>query len=331
MTDIAILAYPGCMGTEVFALSDFLMVAGHLAAALEPHRKPTLRVRVVSARAGPVALAGGVVLQVPVLRARPGLLVVPGLEVSRFGQWERQLAPLAAELALIRRRGAAGLPLAAVCIGSFLLAEAGVLEGRRAATAWVFEHEFAERYPAVQLERGAVLCADRHILSTGAVSSAFDLGHRLVEQHYGAKVARATARLMLVQGHRASQLPYVDAALIRGNPQSLSTQVQRWLGARLAQRYDLGALAQAFHVSTRTLLRRYKQETGATPLLWLQQARVQKAQKLLEGSRMGLGQIVSEVGYEDVATFSRLFLRHVGESPARYRRHSGGFKRSRIA
>lgn len=326
--NVAILAYPGCLGTEVFALADFLLIGNHVAAALEPGRRPPMNVRVAAVRAGPVALAGGLTLQLPALRGRPDLLVVPGLEVGRFGLWDHKLAPLGSELALIRRRHAAGIPLAAVCIGSFLLAEAGLLEGRRAATAWVFEREFAARYPNVQLERSALLCDDRDILCTGAVSSVFDLAQRLVEQHHGSKVARAAARLSLVSGRRGSQRPYVDAALIpredpQAQPQTLATQVQRWLGTRLAQRYDLAALATAFHVSTRTLLRRYRQQTGSRPLLWLQEARVRKAQRLLESTRKSLAQIVGEVGYEDVATFSRLFVRHVGESPARYRRQHG--------
>ena len=129
MKDIAILAYPGCMGTEVFALADVLLIANHLAAALEPGRKPPMAVRVVSARREPVRLAGGFVLQAQALRGAPELLVVPGLEVSRFGQWDKKLGMLGPEIALIRRRFAHGATLASVCIGTFLLAEAGALDG----------------------------------------------------------------------------------------------------------------------------------------------------------------------------------------------------------
>ena len=93
-------------------------------------------------------------------------------------------------------------------------------------------------------------------------------------------------------------------------------------GTRLAQRYDLPALAAALHTSTRTLLRRYRQETGDTPLQWLQQARVRRAQQLLETSRASVAQVMAAVGYEDPATFSRLFVRLVGETPARYRRRA---------
>lgn len=323
MKDIAILAYPGCMGTQLFALADFVRIASHVASALDPGRNPPMAVRLVAARAGPVRLAGGQVLQLPALRGRPELLVVPGLEVGRIGEWDRKLAPLSTELALIRRRHREGVPLAALCGGSFLLAEAGLLEGRRAATAWIFEREFAARYPAVRLERGALFIRDGDLMTTGAYSSVFDLAHRLVHEHHGSRVARAAGQLTLLPGARSSQRPFVDESLLRGEPQSLSGQVQRWLGARLEQRYDLSALAVAFHVSSRTLLRRYREETGSTPLSWLQRARVRRAQRLLEGSRKSLAQVVAEVGYEDVATFSRLFLRHVGESPARYRRRGG--------
>jgi transcriptional regulator GlxA family with amidase domain len=323
MHDIALLAYPGCMGTQLFALSDFLLIASHVAAALEPGRRPPLNVRLVAARAGGVPLAGGTVLQLPALRGRPDVLVVPGMEVTRLGQWDQKLSPLSAEVALIRRRHEAGVQIASMCVGGFLLAEAGLLDGRRAATAWVFEREFAARYPQVRLQRGAMLARDREFTTTGAVSSVFELARRLAQDHYGAKVAAATARLALVSGRRSSQLPYVDTALLPGDPQTLAGQVQRWLAARLHQRYDLATLAAAFHVSARTLLRRYREQAGGTPLSWLQQARVQKARHWLESSRKSLAQIVEDVGYEDVATFSRLFLRHVGETPASYRRQAG--------
>jgi transcriptional regulator GlxA family with amidase domain len=293
-----------------------------VAAALAPGQHAPLATRMVAARAGSVVLAGGTTLQLPALRGRPDLLVVPGLEVGSAGAWDAKLAPLHDELALIRRRHAAGVPLASVCGGSFLLAEAGVLQGRRAATAWVFEHDFAQRYPAVRLDRGALLCSDGDITSTGAVSSVFDLGLQLVSRHHGPQVARATARLALVNDRRTSQLPFVDERLLpRTEAAPFSAQVQRWLAERRAQRYDLGLLAQAFHTSTRTLLRRYRRETGSTPLAWLQQARVRKAQRLLEGGQR-LAEVVAAVGYEDVATFSRLFQRQVGDSPARYRRHA---------
>ncbi|MBX3653025.1 MAG: helix-turn-helix domain-containing protein [Ramlibacter sp.] len=322
-TSVAVLAYAGCMGTEILALADVLLIANHMAKAIEPGRHAAFRVQVVSVAGGSVALAGGLSLATRRLRGTPGLLVVPGLEVSRFGQWDDKLPPLAAELALIRRQARRGGALASVCIGSFLLAEAGLLDGRRATTAWPFAAEFAQRYPAVQLEAGGVLQEDGAFTTAGAVSSAFDLAVHLVERHMSPRVARATARFALVGAARATQLPYVDASLVPTDRPPFSAQVHKLLLAGLDRAYDLKALSAALNVSSRTLLRRYAAETGQSPLAWLQAARIEKAKRLLEKSSLGLGQIVEAVGYQDVATFSRLFLRQVRETPAQYRRRHG--------
>jgi transcriptional regulator GlxA family with amidase domain len=320
MKDIALLAYPGCMGTELFALADLLLIANHMADALEPGRHEPFRVRLAAIRAGEVPLAGGMRVLAGRLPARTDLLVVPGLEVSRSGQWGGRLAPLRPELDALARRHQRALPLAAVCVGSFLLAEAGALDGRRATTAWPFAREFGQRYPQVKLDARAVLAEDGHCITTGAVSSVFDLGLLLVGRHMGAKVARATGRLALVPGVRATQQPFVDPALLGAAAPPFSARVNGWLSARLARPYDLAGLAEAMHVSSRTMLRRYAQETGQSPLAWLQQARVEKARALLERSRLSIGQVVDAVGYQDIPTFSRLFVRLVGQTPAQYRR-----------
>ncbi len=317
---IAVLAYPGCMGTEIFALADVLLIANHVAQAVAPGKPPPFAVQVVSVAGGPVALAGGIAVTTRPLRGQPALLVVPGLEVSQFGQWDAKLAPLGKELALIRRHAARGTALASVCIGTFLLAEVGVLDGRKATTAWPFAAEFAERYPAVTLDASGVLQEDGNITTTGAVSSAFDLAVHLVARHTSARIARATAKFALVGATRSTQLPYVDASLVPVAQRPFAVQVNRLLLAGLTQGYDLQALATALHVSARTLLRRYAAETGLSPLAWLQRARVEKAKQLLEKSRLSLAQIVEAVGYQDVATFSRLFVRQVRETPAQYRR-----------
>jgi transcriptional regulator GlxA family with amidase domain len=332
MKDISLLAYTGCMGAELFALSDLLLIANHMAAALAPGRHAPFRVRIVAVRAGEVTLAGGLRLVAGELPARTDLLVVPGLEVSRFGQWQAKLAALQLEVALLARRHRRQRPLAAMCIGGFLLAEAGALDGRRATTAWPFGAEFVQRYPQVLLDTRAMIVEDGHCITTGAVSSAFDLGLLLVEREMGARIARATGRLALVSGVRPSQQPYVDPTLLGAAAPPFAARVHSWLGARLAQPYALDALAAAMHVSSRTLLRRYAQETGQSPLAWLRQARVEKARALLEKSRLSLAQVVEAVGYQDGPTFTKLFVRQVGQSPAQYRRaHAAANGRGRVA
>ncbi|WP_374435408.1 GlxA family transcriptional regulator [Inhella sp.] len=324
---IALLAYPGCLGTELLGLADLLRLAGQLAQAMDqttgtttgPALPPPPALELVALRPGPVRLAGGFVLSPGRPRGRYGLLLVPGMELGRPEALAPQLQALADEQRFIRRCAARGSVVATVCLGSFLLAEAGLLDGRRATTSWLFAPAFAARYPQVQLQAQELLVEDGALLSSGAVSSVFDLALHLIKRLYGARVASRTARVTLLQPLRSSQAPYVDERLLPPAPPSFAQAVRGWLEARLAEPFDLARLAAAFHISSRTLLRRIRQETGSTPLALLQQARVQKAKQLLLGSRQSTAQIVAAVGYQDVPTFARLFRRLVGESPARFR------------
>ena len=321
---IAILAYHACMGTEIFAIADVLLIATHMARAMGKVTGTPFDICVIGLTGKSVDLAGGIAVGVKRPRGVYDLLIVPGLEVSKLGQWASRLAPLKPELAFIQKTFSRGTPVASVCVGSFLLAEAGLLNGRRATTAWLFTKELARHCPTAQVSQDAVLIEDGAVTTTGAVSSAFDLAIHIVRRHLGSQVAIATARVALLQNSRSSQLPYVDETLVSPTAavprESFSHSVKQWLSQRLTAPYELQSLAQAFHVSTRTLLRRVKTETGKSPLGLLQQARVDSAKKLLNTTAHSVARITEDVGYSDVATFSRLFVKYAGETPAKYRR-----------
>ncbi len=318
---IAILAYPGCMATELFAVADVLRIASHFASARRATTAPPFDIQVVGLRGRMVTTAGGFTVGVHKPVGTYDLLIVPGLEIRRLDEWDSMLAPLRREIAFVSKVFASGTHVAAVCVGSFLLGEAGLLSARKSTTAWLCASELAARYPATTLVADAVLVEDGAITTTGAVSSAFDLAIHLVKKHWGAEVATAAARLALLSQPRASQAPFVDSRLLGpSNVPAFAQSVAQWLGGRLTESYDLERLALAFHVSTRTLLRRVKAQTGDSPLALLQQARVDKAKQLLNDSSWSIAQITEAVSYADVPTFSRMFARRVGETPARYRR-----------
>lgn len=312
------------MATEIFGLSDVLLIASHIDRALDRSKLAVqpFDVQVVGLVGRSVNVAGGVSVSTKRPAGRYDLLIVPGPEISRRDAWGDKLARLSVELAFIRKTFAAGTPVASVCVGAFLLGEAGLLAGRRATTAWLFTDELAQRYPQVQVQADAVLLEDGAVTTTGAVTSAFDLAIHLVKRSLGAQVAAATARVALLPHPRATQAPYVDLALMARRLPTFSQNVAQWLDGRLADPYDLTLLAAAFHVSPRTLLRRIKAETGHAPLLLLQTARIEKAKQLLTSTTWSIARVTQEVGYTDVVSFTRLFVSQVGETPAKYRRRA---------
>ena len=276
---IGVLAYPGCMGTQVFGLAELLRLALDLAEARRPGAHALLDVQVLGLRGRSVAIAGGTVISTRAPRGRYDALIVPGMEINHRVDWDRALAPLALECTYVRKAYAAGTPVASVCIGAFLLGEAGLLQGRRATTAWLFTQVLGQRYPGTMVDATALLLDDAGVVTTGAVSSAFDLAIHLVKHTLGADIATATARVSLLPNERSSQAPFVDARLMPPpRLPSFSQQISQWLHSRLDQPFQLQALAGAFLVSPSTLLRRLKAETGQTPLALLQAARVERAQ-----------------------------------------------------
>ncbi len=320
---IALLAYEGCMGLEIFGITDLLLVAQHVAQAMGRSKPPAFEIQLVSLQSRSVKAAGGISLGTKAPRGTYDWLIVPGLEVVQGIEWPAKLARLQPELAYIQRSFARGTQIASVCVGSFLLAEAGLLQGRQATTAWIMARDLAARYPQIHVNPQAMLLEDGAIITSGAITATFDLALHLIKRTLGAQVASATARIALLPKPRSSQAPYADAQLITPPPpdtaNSFSGNVAQWLEKRLQEPYSLDRLAEAFHVSPRTLMRRVKAESGHSPLTLLQQARINQAKQLLQSTNWSIAKIVEEVGYSDIATFSRLFAREVGETPARYR------------
>ena len=317
---INLLAYDGCMGMEVFGLCDTLLLANRVAAAMRgAGAEPLFEVRVASLAGGPVLAAGGLSIGTRRYRASPDLLVVPGMDIGDRDGCTRPHQQLAPQVKAIARAFARGTPVAAICVGAFLLAEAGLLDGRRATTSWMFAADLARRFPLARVDPSAMLVEDGGVTTTGSFSATFDLAMHLIRQAATPKEARAVARMALLSP-RGSQAAWVDTSLAARPSGRFSDSVQSWLRERMTEPFDLEKLAAAFHVSGRTMLRRLKAETGLTPLGYLQGERINVAKRLLESGTLSVAQITGQVGYLDVATFSALFKRLAGQSPAQHRR-----------
>lgn len=310
---VGVLAYPGCFASEVFGVPDLLTMAGHVAGP----DGPGYRVSIVSPRRR-VTASGGATLDVRPLR-EVDVLVVPGFELRPDTDLDACLSRFAPEIAAIRAQAAAGTAVVSLCVGSFLLARAGLLGGRRATTSWLYAAELADRCPDADVQPQHLVVTDRGVTTTAAFSAMYDFALDLIRRHNGAQVARSTARLALVDDARTSQAPYVDPRLLPQPGQEFSQRIMRRLDQNLAERYDLATLADAFQVSTRTLLRRFAEETGRSPLAHLQASRVRRARHLLETTNRTVAAVAAAVGYQDPGTFGALFARHTGHRPSAYR------------
>jgi transcriptional regulator GlxA family with amidase domain len=313
---VGVLAFDGCFGAEVFGVVDVLGVANKVVAVTgggEP-----FAVSVIAARPGHVTTASGTALG-PTPHRSVDLLVVPGFDYLPGADLDRLLGGWRAETALLRRTAARGVAIASVCGGAFLLGEAGLLAGRRATTAWIAADALAERYPATTVVASEMLVEDGPITTVAAFSAALDLGLHLVHRYAGEAAARRTARVALVPPGRESQTPYVDRGLLGERGGGFAAMVRAHLLAHLAEPYDLTALSRSFHVSTRTMLRRFGAEADETPLTFLQAARVARAQRLLESTDLAVAEVMRAIGYRDARTFRQLFVERVGLGPAAYR------------
>lgn len=313
MLRVGVLAYPGCFASEVFGVPDLLTMAMHVA---EPDRAG-YEVSVLSPRRR-VAASGGVALAVSPLR-EVDVLVVPGFELRPGLDIDAKLAGLTAEVAAIRAHAAEGNAVVSICVGAFLLAEARLLDHRQATTSWLFADDLARRCPEADVRPDRLVVTDKGVTTTAAFSAMYDFALDLIREHSGADVARTTAWVALVDDARSSQTPYVDVRLLPRPGNEFAHRVMRLLDQNLAARYDLTALADTFTVSTRTLLRRFAEGAGQSPLDYLRSARVRRARHLLETTDRTVAAISAAVGYQDAGTFAALFTKHTGQRPTTYR------------
>ncbi len=318
---VDVLAYEGCFATEIFGVLDVLTIANSVSAALRPGLPAPFAARVVSVRGARVEVSGGVGIQTTTAVRDVDLLVVPGCPLGGLGEFGPELVRWNREIEFLRGF-ADGAAVASVCLGAFLIAEAGLLTGRQATTAWIFAPELARRHPEVDVLATGLVVRDGPIATAGAFSAVQDLALMLVEEYAGPAVARLTSKITLVAPGRSSQAPFVEDSLLPVSHARFSDDVRAWLRRHLAEPYDLLRLAEAHHVSTRTLLRRFAAETGQSPLTCLRAMRVSTAKRLLETSELSVAEVTAHVGYTDAATFRALFLTQVGVTPSQYRRES---------
>lgn len=218
----------------------------------------------------------------------------------------------------LRRRHAEGARIASFCTGTFALAAAGLLDGRRATTHWMYADELARRYPSIDLDPSVLFVQDGGIFTAAGTAAGMDLSLHLVAQDYGQSVANAVARRVVLPPLRqGGQAQYIEHALPR--KRDPLAELLEWLDAHLDQRVDLNAMAERAHMSVRSLTRRFHAELGMSPKRWVATRRAVRARELLETTDLPVAAIAARCGFPSSAALRTQFAQLFRTTPHSYR------------
>lgn len=279
---------------------------------------PWYELRLCAAAPGPVALAGG--LQVAAPHPLDELADADTVIIAACSRQTR-LAPPPALLDAVRAAHAKGRRIVALCAGAYILAAAGLLDGRRATLHWMDAADVAGRFPRVEFDTRALYIDDGDILTSAGTGATIDLCLHLVRGDHGAAVANEVARRMVVPPHREggqSQYTTVPSRPRADRAESLAP-VLEWARARLHEPLTVPRLARRARLSERTLARRFHEHLGTTPLQWLLRERVRLAQELLETTDETIEAIAARTGFGTAANLRHHFRRSTSVSPQGYR------------
>lgn len=311
---IAILAMPGVQLLDVSGPLDVFAEA-NLQAGTQAYS-----LQVIATRRGPVRSSSGARLMPDAVIGDPveapiHTLLVAGsphaagaVADAGVSAWLKQRIPT------VRRFGS-------VCSGAFVLAQAGLLNGRRVTTHWAVADQLARDFPAVTVDADAIHVRDGRLRTAAGVTAGLDLALALVEEDLGREIAmKVAAQLVMFFKRPGGQMQFSRKGEAAPTGRSALQEVQRWIAANPAVDHGVAVLAARMGLSERHFARLFRQEVGVTPAAWVEDVRVGAARRLLEAGDAAPKQVAFECGFADADTLRRAFQRQVGTTPAEYRK-----------
>ncbi|HEY8517458.1 MAG TPA: GlxA family transcriptional regulator [Candidatus Binatia bacterium] len=310
---VVIVAFPDVQMLDVVGPAEVFGTAERL----QPGR---YQVELVARARGPLRTSSGIpILPRAVLSEVRGpidtLIVAGGVGVYEAAH-DREL------VAWVKRRARTCRRVASVCSGAFLLAEAGLLDGRRATTHWAAAENLAERYPRVTVDADPIFIRDGNVWTSAGVAAGIDLSLALVTDDHGPRVAREIARWLVLFLQRAGgQSQFSVQLAAQAAERRPLRDLQSFIADHPSADLSVPALAERCGMSPRHFARVFRRELGMTPAAYVERSRLDAARRMLESSEMSLDEVAAAAGFGSAATMYRVFQRALRVSPGAYRRH----------
>jgi transcriptional regulator GlxA family with amidase domain len=315
---VVLVAFPDAQVLDVTGPLEVFANANRRLDASEDRRSPRYSIEIVASRPGSLRTMSGIQLVADRafrdVRGPIDTLLVAGGEGTRAALLDRGLIEFLRKAAPRARR------VASICSGTFLLAEAGLLDGKCATTHWAQCANLAQRYPKIRVETDPIFVRDGKIWSSAGVCAGMDLALAMAEQDHGRELALTVAQWMVIFLKRpGGQSQFSVGLAAQATEHERIRELQSWALAHLGAELGVAALAKRVAMSPRNFARVFTREVGETPARWVERARVEAARRVLEESEDGVERIAERCGFGTAETLRRAFLRQLRVSPAAYR------------
>lgn len=326
MVTMAVLLFDHVLASTAIGIADLLHFASGAFKTNNPGNEGAgIRVRLISRDGNPIKTMNGLTVTPHCSAAdmpASDAYLVPAI----MGNIDRTLRENEWILRVLASANSENRIICSNSNGLFFLAEAGVLDGKKAVTFWHSEELFRERYPLVDLQSNRAFVKDGNIFSDAGGESWFDLGLNLIELFLDHQTALIAAKYCIVDSERNKRLSFNPLISKRFHPDRSILRIQDWIDKNYMKDVGVEQLGLVFGLSQRTLVRRFRSATGLTPIGYLQDLRINKACELLTRTNHTISEITLLVGYKDTTSFIRLFKKKTSRSPAEYReKYKSGF------
>ena len=315
---ITIVAFDGCMTSAVYGQADAFAIAAYISGRRNDASWSGQDVKIVTPDGGPIRGYGGHTIEPHGSLAEAGdshVVLIPPI----FNDIEQTLADETGLVAWLASLPRGSTLLASSCTGAFLLAEAGLLNGRRVTTNPAFSDLFARRYPGVRLALDERIIDDNMVICAGATTAYLNLAVHIIDRLAGHDLAVATAKALSIDRNPESQRPYFLFIAPKDHGDDKVLQLQTWIEIHHGEPIGIDDMVNEAGMSVRNLNRRFLNATGLSPRQYLRRVRIETAKRLLEGRKAPVDRIAEQVGYGDTRAFIRAFGVLAGLSPGQYR------------